>query len=134
MLSNGKYYVFRNAETVKQGAPLEEKTVLSAHPVQFVFAQVVYSTVLEKNLAGVGPQQDYQMLYQDGLAAPARAYHDRGLALFDAQRYVVQNLMSAKPLADVLKNNYVVIAAGRRQILLLVVLHLATFSLIKPES
>jgi len=134
MLSYRKYYVFRNAETVKQRASLKEKTVQCAYLVQFVLAQVVDSPVFEIDLAGIWSEQDYQMLYQDGLAASARADHNCRLALFDSQRYIVQNLIRAKSLANILKNDYAVVAAGQRDIFLLAVFHLAFFSLIKPKS
>ena len=74
------------------------------------------------------------MLYQDGLAASAGADHNCRLALFDSQRHIVQNQIAAKRLGNIFKNNHTVIVAGLRGIFLLVVFHLALFSLFKPES
>ena len=119
MLAYREYYVLEDAETVEQGAALEQKAEMGPHLVQILFAEVVDSAAVEIDFAGRGPEQNDEVLYENGLSASARSYYDGRLALLYRERDIIQHEMRTEPLRYVLDRKDAVRPLGGAILLLL---------------
>ena len=95
-------HILTNRHGVEQRALLKQETDSSSDIAESRLLELINACLIEVDLAGISMEQPNQVFEHDTLATSAWTHDDRGLTGIERQSQATQDMISTKPLVQIL--------------------------------